>query len=95
MQEQYTQFVSQSLLEQWMTNLSTAPGRMVSSPWPDRIEVTSLTMEVSDRYMVNGYVVEVTSMEFVNGGAAAKILVIIELQKIQGQWVITGYREER
>lgn len=95
MKQQYAQFVSYDLLERWKNDPSTAPGRVVSSPWPDRIEITSLTKVSADRYMVNGYVVEVTSMEVVNGGVAAKIPAIIEVQKNQGRWVIADYREER
>lgn len=33
--EQYSEFVSPSLLETWMSDLSKAPGRAFSSPWPD------------------------------------------------------------
>src|SRR5574342_185687 len=34
MQQQYSEFVSPALLETWMNDVSKAPGRMVSSPWP-------------------------------------------------------------
>ncbi len=36
MQKQYSESVSPALLETWMNDLSKAPGRVISSPWPDR-----------------------------------------------------------
>ena len=66
---------------------------MVSSPWPDRIVISTLKKEGSDKVVITGFVVEVTSMEVVNGGAAAKIPVTIVLQKIQARWVITDYTQ--
>lgn len=95
MQKQYSEFVSAALLETWMNDISKAPGRIVSSPWPDRIEITALTKEGSDKYVIAGFVVEVTSMEIVSGGAAAEIPVRIVVQKDQGRWLITEYAEER
>jgi hypothetical protein len=95
MKEQYSEFVSPNLLETWMSDVSNAPGRIVSSPWPDRIEVTTLIKEASGKYVITGFVVEVTSMEVVRGGAAAKIPVYVVLQKIQEHWLITEYIEER
>ncbi len=95
MQKQYSEFVSPALLEMWMNDVLEAPGRIVSSPWPDRIEITTLSKEGSDNYEITGFVVEVTSMEVVNGGAAAEIPVRIVVQKGQGRWLITEYAEER
>jgi len=93
--EQYAEFVSPELLETWMKDVSKAPGRVVSSPWPDRIEINSLAQEGAARYAVTGFVVEVTSVELVNGGAAVKIPVRIVVEKREGRWVITDYAEER
>ena len=95
MKEQYSEFVSPALLETWMSDVSKAPGRIVSSPWPDRIEITTVTKEGSDKYVITGFVVEVTSMEVVSGGAAAKIPVRIVVQKSQARWTITEYAEKR
>ena len=95
MQKQYAEFVSPTLLETWMSDVSNAPGRIVSSPWPDRIEITALAKEGPDRYEITGFVVEVTSVEVVNGGAAAKIPVRVVVQKGQRGWRIIEYTEER
>ena len=92
---QYSEFVSRALLEMWMGNVSKAPGRVVSSPWPDRIEISSLTREDPGEYVITGYVVEVTSVEVVNGGAAAKIPVRMVVQEEQGGWVIAEYAENQ
>lgn len=95
MQKQYSEFVSAALLETWMNDISKAPGRIVSSPWPDRIEITALTKEGSDKYVITGFIAEITSVEVVSGGAAAKMPVRIIVQKDQERWLITEYAEER
>ena len=93
--DQYSEFASPALLEEWSNDVSKAPGRVVSSPWPDRIEITALTKEESNRYVVNGFVIGVTSVEVVNGGAATKTPVRIVAQRVQEHWRITEYAEER
>ena len=93
--EQYAEWISLELLEAWTEEPSRAPGRIVSSPWPDHIEITALVKEGADRYAVTGFVVEITSVELGNGGAAAKIPVHLVVEKQEGRWLITGYVEER
>lgn len=95
LQKQYSEFVSPALLETWMNDVSKAPGRMVSSPWPDRIEITTLERETPDKYVIDGFVVEMTSVEVVNGGAANKVPVHIVAGRDQGRWLITEYAEEQ
>ena len=94
-ENQYSDFVSRALLEKWMSDVSKAPGRLVSSPWPDRIEITIISKDGSGRYILTGFVVDVTNMEVVNGGAADRIPVRVVVQKDQGRWLITEYSEER
>jgi hypothetical protein len=95
MQKQYSEFVTPALLKMWMNDVSKAPGRIVSSPWPDRIEIITLSKEGTDRYELTGFVVEITSLEVVNGGAATKIPVRLVVQKVLGSWHITEYAEEQ
>ena len=95
LQNQYAEFVSPTLLDAWVSDVSTAPGRMVSSPWPDRIEITGLSREAPDRYVVDGFVIEMTSMEIASGEAANKIPVQLVAEKVEGRWLITEYMEER
>jgi hypothetical protein len=94
LQKEFSEFVSPALLQEWLSDVSKAPGRMVSSPWPDRIEIATLSREDSDKYEITGFVVETTSTEVISGGAAAKVPVHIVLQKEQGHWLITEYIEE-
>lgn len=94
-QQQYSDFVSPALLESWIKDTSKAPGRLVSSPWPDRIEITTLSQANPDRYEMTGFVIEVTSTEVGKGGAAAKIPIRIVVQREQGSWLITEYAEEQ
>jgi len=93
-QKQYAEFVSPVLLEMWMSDLSAAPGRMVSSPWPDRIEIAALEKISADRYAVTGSMIEVTSTEVSSGEAANRIRVHIVLEKTQGRWLITEFTQE-
>ena len=93
LQKQYSGFVSSGLLETWTGDVAKAPGRMVSSPWPDRIEITTLAREAPGRYVIDGFVVELTSTEIVGGGAANEIPVHIVAEKDQAHWLITEYAE--
>jgi hypothetical protein len=95
LQKQYSAFVSPALLEIWLDDVSKAPGRMVSSPWPDRIEIMALSRAGSDRYKITGFIVEVTSTEVGTDEAAAKIPVHMIVQRAAGGWLITEYAEER
>lgn len=53
----YADLVTPELLESWIANPESAPGRRTSSPWPDRLEVRSVTAEC----VVAGEVVLVAS----------------------------------
>ena len=94
-QTQYAEFVSPALLEIWVNDVLEAPGRMVSSPWPDHIEITGMSKEDANQYEVTGFIVEMTSTEVVGGGAAAKIPVRILVERRQGRWLIADYAEEQ
>ena len=93
-QEQYAEFVSPALTETWMNDIPAAPGRMVSSPWPDRIEITALEKIDADQYVVTGSIVEVTSTEVASGEAANRIPVHIVVEKTQDRWLITEFAQE-
>ena len=95
MEAHYSEYVSPALLKMWMSDAAKAPGRMVSSPWPDRIELTRFEEESPDRYAVAGFVVEITSLEVVGSGAPTRIPVRMIVEKTQGHWMITEYAEGR
>jgi hypothetical protein len=90
---QYAQLVDPSLLEEWAQNPAGAPGRTVSSPWPDRIEVSSIELVSPGACAVSGDIIEVTSLEVVNGGEAARLPVSLSVHKVYDGWVITGYAQ--
>lgn len=91
MRENYKDLLSESLLEEWASDPSKALGRMVSSPWPDRIEIVSMEKTGEGAYRVKGTIVEMTSAEVTAGGAAARrpIDLIVE-ENEAGEWHITG-----
>jgi hypothetical protein len=93
LQVKYAPFVSPVLLKKWAEDLSKAPGRTVSSPWPDRIEVLTVTRQSPAEYLVTGQIIEVTSAEVANGGAFDKILVSITVDEVQGTLLISGYQQ--
>lgn len=83
MQKYYGEYVSPSLLKEWQSEPSSAPGRLTSSPWPDRIEILSVEKQADDAYDVTGGIIEKTS-EGVSGRQGIKLSV----QKIGGRWMI-------
>lgn len=83
--ESYTGLVDAPLLEKWITSPARAPGRPVSSPWPERIEVTSSTHSNLEA-TVGGIVVEATST-----GEGRRIPIQIQLRRSGDSWLITAY----
>jgi hypothetical protein len=60
MERQYGKYVTQDLIMTWGSDPQNAPGRLTSSPWPDRIDIRTITTEGSI-YRVEGDIVEVTN----------------------------------
>ena len=87
----YTKYASPDIIAQWKLNPSTAPGTQTSSPWPQGIEIISNEKQTDGSYVVQGNVLEVTSVEAASGGYSGKYPVTLTLQKIKGTWLITGY----
>ena len=90
MREQYGDLVTSGLIEAWSKDPLNAPGRRVSSPWPDRIEISSITRVSAQTLKVDGEIIEVTSVEKEKGGAAARQDVAILLEKSGNRWLITS-----
>jgi len=87
--DNYADYVSSSLLAQWQNDPKNAPGRLTSSPWPERIDII-LTEKLSDsQYQVKGEIIEMTSVEKANGGYAAKRPVVLVVEKADNNWLIT------
>jgi hypothetical protein len=91
MKDNYSDFVSPGLLSLWENDVSKIPGRLTSSPWPDRIEISSITRNKGGSYSVEGRVIEITSKEVVSGGIADQYSVNITVQKTDGKWLITDF----
>lgn len=84
MKENYGDYVSDELINRWLENIDEAPGRIVSSPWPDRIEVTSLEKVSDTEYKVEGKIAEVTSVE----GEEIKRPITLEVKNMGDKWLI-------
>lgn len=67
--EAYEPLVTPELLSEWLATPADAPGRHVSSPWPDRIEILSVTAAAPGTCLVEGNVLHVTSADTTAAGA--------------------------
>lgn len=90
----YGGLVAEDLIAVWVDDPSRAPGRAVSSPWPDSIEIDTIAKTIDGTYEVTGSIIEISSIEAVEGGAAATIPVALTVQQIGGKWFITSYLQE-
>jgi hypothetical protein len=93
MNKEYAPYVAPALLSSWESNPTIAPGRTVSSPWPDRIEISGVVANTDGSYAVTGTVIEVTSTEVKNGTSADTYPVTMTLQKINNAWLITAFHK--
>ena len=85
--EAYAGLVDPDLLARWEANPATAPGRQVSSPWPERIEVERVTDRSENTAVVRGRIVEVSS-----SGQAGRVPVLVTLERQAGSWLVTDFR---
>lgn len=94
--EAYAPFVSEELLAAWLAQPANAPGRLTSSPWPDRIEITRVR-KVNDTYSVDGTIVLMTSVELLsaNEDNAGERPVTLTLAEFDGKWRITEFRMQQ
>ncbi len=88
MQDNYGGLVSPALLAKWQNDPQNAPGRTVSSPWPDRIEILSNEKLADGTYEVKGEIIEITSVEQTKGGLAAKRPITLSVKKFDDKWLI-------
>jgi len=88
MDENYGSFVSADLITKFLSDPLNAPGRLTSSPWPDRIEVATAEKTSDGVYKVEGTIIEVTSAEQGTSNAADKRSVTLEVKKTDGKWLI-------
>ncbi|MFA7310185.1 MAG: hypothetical protein WC050_04765 [Candidatus Paceibacterota bacterium] len=91
MESSYGPYVTTELLSVWEANPQNAPGRLTSSPWPDRIEILSVDPQADDSYVVHGMVIEVTSNEIEHGGIAAMYPITLRLARHDAKWLIMQF----
>src|SRR5690606_30695861 len=81
-------YVTEELLAAGRSDPRSAPGRTVSSPWPDRIEIESAALLPGGTYRVDGRVIEVTSGEHGRDEAAATRPITLILRLVDERWLI-------
>jgi len=89
-QESYGDFVSPALLEEWLNDPDNAPGRVASSPWPERIDILGMEKLSENVYEVTGEIIEMTSVEMTSGGFAAKRPITLMVEKLKNRLLITA-----
>lgn len=95
MQKYYGDYVAPSLLEKWKADPSSAPGKMTSSPCPDRIEILSVNRLAEDNYDVSGEMIETASAESSDGSTPNKEEIKLSVKKIGGRWMIVDAAMDR
>lgn len=85
MKENYSEFVSEKLIEKWLSDPENALGRLTSSPWPDRIEVEDIEKVSENEYKVEGMIIEVTSNE---KDGDIKRTITLSVRQIDSKWLI-------
>lgn len=88
MKENYGNYVSEELIEKWLSDPLNAPGRLTSSPWPDRIEITTVEKLSEDEYQVEGTIIEITSENLTDDGITAKRPITLLVKQYDGKWLI-------
>ena len=94
LQEAYGTLVTPDLLSDWMSRPGIAPGRRVSSPWPDRIEVKSVTPSGADEYLVTGALIYESSAAGESAARVAARPVRLHVRRSgDGGWRISMYEQ--
>jgi len=87
----YAPYATPELIETWVASTTSAPGRLTSSPWPDHINIVSVTIQADGSYLVAGNIIEVTSADQQPGAASDSQPVEITLQERNGTWLISPW----
>lgn len=85
--------MSPELLADWINNPSKALGRKVSSPLPERIEIKNIQRISENKFLIEGDVIEITSVEAVEGGEANRFQITLTLEKRNSKWVIVDVNQ--
>lgn len=88
MRAAYGAYVAPELLAQWATG-SDAPGRSVSSPWPERINIVDI-VHTGGNYVVHGNVIEAASTPSATSAPVAVYPLTLTLEKRGESWMIVA-----
>lgn len=93
LQEAYGTLVTPDLLSDWMARPTAAPGRRVSSPWPDRIEVKAVTPASADEYLVTGSLIFESSAGESAESVGRRPVRLHVRRSGSGRWRISMYEQ--
>jgi hypothetical protein len=82
------QLITDRLYQVFVQDKARIPGRYVSSPWPERIEINSVQMLDSGSCTVHGNQVLMTDDNVAHGGNAGEEPITLTLKKVNGTWLI-------
>jgi orotate phosphoribosyltransferase-like protein len=82
------QLITGRLYQVFVQDKIRIPGRYVSSPWPERIEIASVQMLDSGFYTVNGSQIVMTDDTLAHGGNAGETPITLTLKKVNGAWLV-------
>ena len=82
------QLITDRLYQVFVQDKIRIPGRYVSSPWPERIEIASVQMLDSGSCTVNGSQIVMTDDTLAHGGNAGETPITLTLKKVNGIWLI-------
>ncbi|GBG07759.1 hypothetical protein PAT3040_02320 [Paenibacillus agaridevorans] len=85
----YTPYVAKELITAWKEHIESTPGRELSSPWPERIEVQSVIFTNDAVSEVQGHIIGMAGGEIVGKDA-----VSIHLKLEDGKWKIDHIEEK-
>lgn len=90
--DNYGSFVALELLAKWQENPTTAPGRLTSSPWPERIEIQSVEKISGIKYEVNGEIIELVNAGEKQVEVAATQAITLVVEKADKKWLISDVK---
>jgi hypothetical protein len=82
------QFITDRLYQAFVQDKSKIPGRTVSSPWPEGIEIVSVQRLDNGSYTVVGNQIMMDSDALAHGGNDGETPITLTLKKVNGTWLI-------
>lgn len=89
MAREYGKYVAPELLARWQSDPSQAPGRLTSSPWPERIDILSL--QKSGKV----YIADVSIPLTTSAGDAGREEAVVVLERRGDAWLIGDYTKKQ